>query len=149
MSPWKVILATLVIFVAGLFTGAVGVRHFIGPQRGFRPTPEAPFLPRMLREEFVRTLSSEMDLDPDQREKVQKIVRESQQRTQILTQLIEPEMREELRATREAIRDVLKPEQRERYDEFLRRQMARQREMQRGPQGGFRPNRAGPGFNDP
>jgi Spy/CpxP family protein refolding chaperone len=135
VSAWKVILATLVIFTAGLFTGALGIRHFAPPEPKppFKATPDNPFLPWMVREQFVQFLAENINLTPDQKEKVLKIVHESQQRTRILTSLIEPEMREELRATRESIREVLTPEQREKYEEILKRR-GKQHDMSRqGP----------------
>jgi Spy/CpxP family protein refolding chaperone len=128
VSPWKVILATLVIFTAGLFTGAVGVRQFATPPARFRPGPDNPFQPWMLREQFVKYLDSQMNLTPEQREKIGSIVHESQQRTQILTGLIEPEMREELKNTRQAIREVLTPEQRGQYDEILKKRFKRDKD---------------------
>jgi Spy/CpxP family protein refolding chaperone len=136
VSPWKVILATLVIFTAGLFTGALGIRHFTPPEPkpAFKPTPDNPFLPWMVREQFVQFLAENINLTPEQKDKVLKIVHESQQRTRILTSLVEPEMREELRATRESIREVLTPEQREKYEEILKRRL-KQRDMPR-PNGG-------------
>jgi Spy/CpxP family protein refolding chaperone len=142
VSAWKVILATLVIFTAGLFTGALGVRHFTPPEQkpAFKPTPDNPFLPWMVREQFVQYLAENINLTPEQKEKILKIVHESQQRTRILTGLIEPEMREELKATRESIRELLTPEQRERYEEILKKRL-KLRDIQRPGQG--RPPRPG------
>jgi Spy/CpxP family protein refolding chaperone len=133
VSPWKVILATLVIFTAGLFTGAVGVRQLSAPGSRFRPGPDSPFQPWMLRDQFVKYLGSQMDLSADQREKIGAIVHESQQRTQILTGLIEPEMREELKNTREAIRQVLTPAQQQQYDEILKKRFRRDKDGGRVP----------------
>jgi hypothetical protein len=82
----------------------------------------------MLRDQFVKYLGNQMDLSPDQRDKITAIVHESQQRTQILTGLIEPEMREELKNTREAIRQVLTPAQRQQYDEILKKRFRREKE---------------------
>ncbi|HUR47268.1 MAG TPA: hypothetical protein VMZ27_15410 [Candidatus Saccharimonadales bacterium] len=140
MIPWKAILATLVIFTAGLFTGAVGVRLLTPPPRpAFRPTAENPLLPWMVREQFVQFLAEKISLTEEQKDKVLKIVHDSQQRTQILTSLIEPEMREELRATRESIREVLTPEQREKYEEILKKR-PKYRDIARPPGGpGRRP----------
>jgi hypothetical protein len=82
----------------------------------------------MLREQFVKYLASQIELSPDQREKITAIVHDSQQRTRILTELIEPEMREELKNTRESIRQVLNPEQRQQYDEILKKRFKREKE---------------------
>jgi Spy/CpxP family protein refolding chaperone len=137
--PWKAILATLVIFTAGLFTGAVGGRLLTPPPKpAFRPTPDNPFLPWMVREQFVQFLADKIELTPEQKEKILKIVHESQQRTQILTTLIEPEMREELRTTRESIREALTPAQQEKYDEILKKRLKRG-DLPRNPPPGRRP----------
>ncbi len=135
MIPWKAILATLVIFTAGLFTGGLGVRWLTpAPKPAFRPTTENPLMPWMVREQFVQFLAEKINLTEEQKDKILKIVHQSQQRTQILTGLIEPEMKEELRATRESIREVLNPEQREKYEEILKKRM-KQREISHGTNG--------------
>jgi hypothetical protein len=128
VSPWKVILATLVIFTAGLITGGVGVRQLSSPPL-IRPAGGPVFGHWMLREEFIRQMAQQMNLTFQQQENISRIVRESQERSQILAKLIEPEMREELRQTREAIRAELGPRQRLQFDEFLRRRQQRRFDM--------------------
>jgi len=89
VSPWKVILATLAIFIAGLITGSVMVKTLINPMPP-RPVPQNPVLlqPGPIREEFVRRMTEELELTPEQREKVLHIVHESQERTKLLYSLI-------------------------------------------------------------
>lgn len=104
----------------------------LAPPPKFRPGPDNPFQPWMLREQFVKHLASQMELTPEQTRKITAIVQDSQQRTEILTGLIEPEMREELRNVRQAIREVLTPAQRERYEEILRKRFRKEKDGSKG-----------------
>ncbi len=137
MSPWKVILATIVIFTAGLVAGGVGVRQFVKPARPKEPTLQ----PRWLREEYVRYMAMELKLTPEQRKNVLKAVHESQERIHILIDLIGPEMEEELRMARESIRAQLTPAQANQFDELVKKRQHRFNEL-RAPEGqpqeGFR-----------
>jgi hypothetical protein len=120
VSPWKVILATLVIFIAGLITGAVMVKQF-GPSPGTRTLSQSgPVLPGPLREEFVRRMAIELKLTPEQKDKILSIVHESQERTKLLYSLIGEDVRDEMRQTREAIREQLTPDQSRRFEEMMR-----------------------------
>lgn len=125
VSPWKVILATLVIFVAGLITGGVAVKKLAlrPPSRSGWSTREMnAALPAWVREDFVRRMSIELNLTSQQTERITKTVRESQERIRELYSLIGPEMREELDYVRESIRSELTPEQAGRFDEIRERQ---------------------------
>jgi hypothetical protein len=125
VNPWKVILATLVIFVAGLITGGVAVKKW-----PLRPAPRPAWparemnmaLPAWVREDFVRRMTVELNLTSQQTERIMKTVRESQERIRELYSLIGPEMREELDYVRESIRADLTPEQAGRFDEIRERQ---------------------------
>ena len=135
MSLWKVILATLVIYTAGLFTGAIAVRlttDWAKPTRSPRPSLGQLPPPYVMREEFVRRLAEEVRLSPHQKERILKAVRESQERFQELYALIGPEVSEEMQYVREAIRAELTPEQEHRYDEFMRKLQRRKPETGRG-----------------
>jgi len=128
VSPWKVILATLAIFIAGLITGSVMVKTLVNPMPP-RPVPQNPVLlqPGPIREEFVRRMTEELELTPEQREKVLHIVHESQERTKLLYSLIGDDVREEMRQTRDSIRQQLTGDQAKKFDDMLRR---RQRRLQ-------------------
>ena len=126
MSPWKVILATLAIFITGLITGAVLVKQTGRPTlSGRASTNNDALLPIMLREEFVRRMTQELELTPEQRVKILDIVHESQERTRLLYGLIGDDVREEMRHTREAIRQHLTPEQVRKFEEMSRRRAGR------------------------
>jgi hypothetical protein len=136
VSPWKVILATLVIFVAGLVTGAVGAKRLLKPPR---PLPPEPMQPWMLREQFRAELDRRLRLTPEQNARIERVMHEGQERVKEIWSLVGPEMQTELRAVREEIRRELTPEQRRRFDEMMRDRGTRPMQMERPP--GDRPFR--------
>jgi Spy/CpxP family protein refolding chaperone len=140
VSPWKVILATLVIFVAGLVTGAVGAKRLL---KSPRPVPKyEPMQPWMLREQFRTELDRRLRLTPEQNARIERVMHEGQERVKEIWSLVGPEMQSELRAVREEIRRELTPEQRRRFDEMMRDRRMRPMEMDRPP--GDRPPRPRP-----
>ena len=126
MSPWKVILATLAIFMTGLITGVVVVEQLVVKPLVKRPpvritTNDLSLQPGWLREEFVRHMDEELELTPEQRRKIMNIVHESQERTKLLYSLIADDVREEMRQTQDAIRKEISPEQARKFDDLLKR----------------------------
>ena len=145
MSHWKVILAALVIFAAGVFAGGVGVRLLQKPQPPLRTSVEQPLLPVVVSEEFIRRMAGELDLSPEQRERLAKMLWGSQARIRELYSLVGPEVSEELHFVRESIRAELTPEQQKRFDEFVRKQRQRRWGDRPRPDGqGPRRQAAGP-----
>jgi len=112
VNAWKVILATVVIFGAGVFTGGMLVKITNKPE--MRPAP------MVFRLEMIRRLTRELDLAPGQRARIERSLSESAERVKILGSLIDPEMREEFKKVHEEIRDVLTPRQRRRFEELQR-----------------------------
>lgn len=131
MSPWKVILATLVIFIAGLVTGAVGVKRLLKPPPPIITATHEPMQPWMLREQFRAELDRRLDLTPEQNQRIERVMHEGQERVKEIWSLVGPEMQAELRAVREEIRRELTPEQRRRFDEMMRQRRMRPMEMER------------------
>ncbi len=117
MNTWKVILATVVIFSAGVFTGGLLVKQTSKPE----PVPA----PEFGRIQMLRRLSRLLSLTPEQNERLDTIMRESQERTKVYWELLEPELRGEFRKTRDEIREVLTPEQRKEFDERLQQRQRR------------------------
>ena len=114
MSSWKVILAALVIFVSGITTGALIRRP---PERP--PTPESAPAPGKFRTDALRKITRELDLTAEQREAVEKTLKESQERTRLLWDQIGPDLREESRLARQNIARILTPEQRKKFEEAM------------------------------
>lgn len=149
MNSWKVILATLVIFITGVVTGGLLVSYadrasqkprFVRPREGIRPqanfpNPAAaanprepvrlpnPLLNRMqhgLSMEFLQKLDAEVRLTPDQRERIQQIISDGQARNKEIWEGVAPELRHEMAETQRQIRDVLTPDQRARFEELMK-----------------------------
>ena len=137
MNPWKVILATLTIFIAGLVSGLVIVQQLAVKPLAHRPpvqvaANEPSLQPGWLRAEFVHRLEDELELTPEQRRKIMNIVHESQERTRLLYSLIGDDVREEMRQTQDAIRKELSRDQAPKFEEMLK--------QRRGSFPKFRPN---------
>jgi len=128
LNTWKVILATIVIFVAGLVTGALVVWHsgqlFSTPSQhqpgAPRPTPVVS--PGGLRLDLLRRMQRDLHLTAAQHEEIDKLLKESQERSRKIMEPVAPQIRDELARTREEFRKVLTPEQRARFDELLEHQ---------------------------
>lgn len=151
MNVWKIVCATLVIFIAGIVTGVVLVRlGERGPRPWNRPVREAinqPHVPTNpppanlvrpnnpagnnpgnvapLNREFVPLLERQLRLTPPQREQVEQIMKTTQERIRELRQTIEPDIRKEMQKAQEQIRGVLSTEQRELYQRLMKRQQKR------------------------
>ena len=137
MNSWKVILATMVIFGTGVVTGGLLVRH-AGPGREHRqPRPNIavhnpqPSPAGLMRIDFLRRMERELDLTPAQREPIEKILKEGQERTKKIMETVEAPRREELKRTIEEFRAVLTPEQLKRFDESVKQQQQRAREQRK------------------
>lgn len=138
MNTWKVILATLVIFGAGVVTGALLVKNSqhasqaaVQPPRNPELRPEAdargtnrpsggPKMPGM-RRDFLKNLDRELALTTEQRGRIEKILCEGQECTKQLWDKVEPQVRAEWNRVKEAIRAELTDEQKEKFDEFMKR----------------------------
>jgi len=132
LNTWKVILATLVIFVAGLVTGVLVVWHsgnvFASPSQRQPGTPHpGPVVsPYGLRLDFLRRVERDLNLTAAQREQIDKLLRESQERSRKIMEPVAPQIREELDQTRQEFRKVLTPEQGAKFDELLKHPLHRQ-----------------------
>ena len=137
MNSWNVILATIVIFGAGVITGGLlvdhvkhqpQVRHVMEP--GPKPpmaTSETNEMPgplraQILNKQFVQQLNDELQLSEEQRKQIQKIISQGQQNTRDLWKLVGPQFQLIWRDTRGQIRQVLTPEQRKKFETLMREQ---------------------------
>lgn len=117
MSTWKVILATLVIFVAGLITGAVMVKRTMG-----RPVLVSS---NIARENALRRMTGELGLSAGQREEIDQILRESSERTKLIWEFVGPYLQDEYRDLNAELRAVLDPDQRRKFDRLLKERQQR------------------------
>src|SRR5262245_51430631 len=72
------------------------------------------------RSEFVERMVHELYLTSEQREKIEKTLRESHDRTRKLWETIAPQAQAEQKRVREEIRGILMPEQQTKFDESFK-----------------------------
>ena len=121
MNPWKVILATLVIFAAGMVTGGLAMKRL-------QPLPTTTKVPPSLqRVELLRRMAKRLDLTPSQQERIEQIVRESQERTKKAWEQIRPMIHDEFQRVQDRIRDELSPEQEKKFEKLLTESRDRRR----------------------
>lgn len=142
MNYWKVILATVVIFGAGVFTGGLLVNHINHPHfKGPRHLPanglartgtnnaaapgsaEVP-LPRIAREmgkQFAQQLNDRLQLTPAQLGKIEKIIAAGQERNHELWTNVSPKIRAVIQEVNQQIRVELTPEQLVQFEKILKR----------------------------
>ena len=87
-----------------------------------------------MRIDFLRRMERDLDLAPEQREPIDKILKEGQERTKKLMETVEPRRREEFKKTIEEFRAVLRPEQQKRFDDLVKQQQQRARELRKAAQ---------------
>jgi Spy/CpxP family protein refolding chaperone len=140
VNTWKVILATMVIFGTGVVTGGLLVHSTARSSRNHQPPPvissaraAQPGPPGVMRLDLLRRMERELDLRPDQRERVDKVLKEGQDQTKEIMEPIEPDLREVVQKAREAFLAVLTPEQRARFDELFRLQQQQRAKEQHKP----------------
>ena len=136
MNTWKAILATLVIFGAGLVTGALWTRSQ-GKETVRPPTSGATARPNGARPrqglslehirkmELMMRVQKELNLTPEQRERIEKVISEGQEQIRDLWDPIAPEVRQVLQEVRENLCRELTPEQKGRFDELIKQQSGR------------------------
>jgi len=131
VNDWKVIptivLATVLIFGAGVVTGGILVdyvkqgrprmaaKHPTAPAPvNPAPTNNSAFAPirppQILSKDFLQRLEGELHLTKDQHEAVQKIINDNQN-----------QMRKVVQDARLEIREALTPGQRQQFDELMKR----------------------------
>ena len=111
-----VVLATLVIFAAGVVTGGLLVRQ---TTRRLVAPPHQMFPARF---EALRRMTDQLNgLTPAQRTQIDRILRDGRERMADFFVLFEPDIQEVFRQMREDIRTQLTPEQRQHMEELMRR----------------------------
>jgi hypothetical protein len=119
VSSWKIILATLVIFGAGVVTG-VFVEKANRARNGGEVTLNIG--PSLVQERFLERMRKELALTDDQFNCLEVVFRESRERMAVWWLWIEPELEREMAHVREEIRGQLNSEQRDKFAKLLREQ---------------------------
>lgn len=133
MNVWKVILAALVIFAAGVVTGGMTVSLA-------EKTSQPPSQPATTRTNFangggpnwtpdrvdrqhrelMRRMEGALDLTPEQHDHISQLVEESRDRLSKFSHEAVAHTRGEMEQLRASIRKELKPEQQARFEEVYR-----------------------------
>jgi Spy/CpxP family protein refolding chaperone len=125
VSRWKVLLVAFVIFAAGAATGAMVV-HTYAPRILYRTHVTPPVqMSTEHRMEYVKKLDRELQLTPEQRQKVEAIIAASQERMKKIWEVVEPQVKEEYGCSRRDISEILTPEQREKMKQRWHRNGSR------------------------
>jgi len=115
MNKTKAILAVLLVFVFGAASGAL-VTHVIHQERferyagGGRPPME---------DTLVKRLTSKLDLNSQQQERVRAIIHETQLGMHQIRQQSRPQIEGVLSEGQKRISALLTPEQREKYEKII------------------------------
>ena len=141
MNTWKVILATLVIFGAGVVTGGLFNRQCtklideVAQTTHAAPTdtgvstnhvvPPPAQIPGM-RKDFVKRMDAELHLSPEQREKIDKIMADGQEHIKELWNQIAQPCAAQWHETLEKIRAELTEEQKVQFEAFMKNPRKRQ-----------------------
>jgi hypothetical protein len=141
VNSWKIILAAVVIFGAGVLTGGLLVdyvdhpllRNVRLPFVGTRPhsqmgghdqlRPEEfprPRSPEMLRKEFIEHFDNELKLTPTQHDAIQKIITEGQEQNRQIWTNVAPKMRQEMERVHQRIRAELTLDQQKKFEALIK-----------------------------
>jgi Spy/CpxP family protein refolding chaperone len=120
VKHWKVILATLVIFGAGIVTGGLAGKRIEAPPPPFHR-------PGMQRVEVLRRMEKRLDLNLEQRQRIEQILCDSQERMSKLWEQVGPKMREEFHLVNKRISEELTPEQKKKFEELIKEQRSKHR----------------------
>ena len=132
---WKIFFATAVIFMAGIFTGSILTREF-APRVVTTPAVSSPLpIAPDRRLDYLERLNREVQLTPEQRAEIEKIIGQSQERLRALWEPVAPKAREEYRATRREIIALLTSEQKEALQTARRARATRENAARSNSQG--------------
>ena len=142
MNYWKVILATVVIFGAGVFTGGLLVNCIDHPhsknlhraqasadahppENHDHDQPHPPDIPpprfaERMGKQFVQQLNDTLQLTPEQRGKIGKIIADGQEQNRQIWTNAAPKMRAVMQEVNQQIRAELTPEQLKPFEELLK-----------------------------
>jgi Spy/CpxP family protein refolding chaperone len=124
---WRVILAVVVIFGAGVVTGGLIARSTLKPVAA-NPQPPTPMpggppgtgMWSQSRAQFVQKMHRQLDLTPDQCKQVDAIMKAGHERMAKLWEPVAPQAREETKNVRLQIQAILTPQQLAKFEEVFK-----------------------------
>jgi len=119
VKVWKVILAALVIFSAGVVTGRLTFQlDLLTPPPPERSTRN--FQRSRQRPELIDRMEKELSLTPEQRERIKVILKDSRDRMKRLWESVSPQADEEFKRVHTEIMAELTPEQAAKNEELFK-----------------------------
>lgn len=139
MKSLQLILAATLLFSAGVVAGVMGARlqSKAADRQAQRQRGELP-PPLWARSELLRRVQRDLDLSETQRERIEELIRESQESLRALWEPVAPRARSEMESLTSRIRQELDPAQQERFDAVL---SERSKRFRMGPPGDRGPRR--------
>ena len=131
MNTWKAILAALVIFGAGFVTGNVLNRMTEtakapavpnAARTGAHSSQQPLSLEQLRKVELMGRVQKDLDLTPDQRARIEKIIGDSQARIRDLWDQVAPDIHDEYDDVQKKLCEELTPDQKKRFDELMKKQ---------------------------
>lgn len=119
MKVWKVILAALVIYSAGVVTGGLTLRLDFFSSSQVEKSSRDSSRSRQ-RPDLIDRMQKELGLSAEQRKRIDQILQESHKRMRTLWESISPQADEEFRHVRTLILAELTSEQAKIYEEEFR-----------------------------
>ena len=126
-SKKTIVIAVVVVVLTFLSGAAAG---FLTAHLMYRPFSHRP--PRMVPQMMVRHLSRALDLTPEQRAKVEEIVKRRHQRIWSVTESVRPRVHQELEEANREIEAILTPEQRVKFEKLKMHLGHREGRVRRG-----------------
>ena len=127
----KTIAIAAVVLVITFLSGAAAGMLFA--HLGFMHRGPRMHSPRMVPKMMVHRLSRSLDLTPEQRTKVEAIVKRYHARIFRVTESVHPQVRAEIEAANREIEALLTPEQREKFQKLKLRLGHHEGRSRRGP----------------
>jgi len=126
VNSWKIILATVVIFGAGVMAGGLlvnyvdhahsGNHHPPGNHDSDLPMPHGDMLGR----QFLSQLDDVLHLTPEQHRAIEKIIADGQEHNHDLWKFVSPQFRAVMQDVHQKIREQLNPDQRKQFEKLLK-----------------------------
>jgi len=133
VKAFKVILATLVIFAAGVVTGFI-VKKTTPKLPAAKSQPQ-PYPGEAMQDRLFERMKQELNLTAAQVSRLEKIFGDSRERLREMWGLLAPEWEAEKRETKEKIRAELNPEQQQRFEDLLKGRPHKSGERRRSADG--------------
>src|SRR5262249_34476267 len=105
------------VLLTGILVGAVGDRIILVRQGRVLPREGL----RVMTARIVRAMDHELDLTPDQRTRIEEILRHRPEEVEAVWAGLRPAARREIDRTNAEIRKTLNPDQQERFDLLVQR----------------------------